>query len=140
MSEVGDAINEARTEVGAAPSEFLPDLCNLIKIGLVTDGKSGMRPGETVIASNVPCKYDEASKSPRQFESGHVGYESTHVLTFGASATTMAITPEYIVKVMANGDRPITFFEQPIKIKGSMQVFVKFRAKETTGPRAPVNV
>jgi hypothetical protein len=140
VSEIGDAINEARTEIGLAASEFLPDLCNLIEVGLVTDGKSGMRPSETVLASNVPCKYDEATGSPNRLESGHVGYESTHVLTFGASATTMAITPKYIVKVLANGDRPITFFEQPIRMKGSMQVFVKYRAKETTGPRMPVNV
>lgn len=140
MSEVGDAINEVRTEVGAAVSEFLPDLCELIEIGLGSDGHSGLRPTETSRATNVPCKYDEATGSPNKLESGHVGYESTHILTFGASNATMAITPKYVVKVLANGDRPITFFEQPVRMKGSMQVFVKYRAKETTGPRVPVNV
>lgn len=140
MSEVGDAINEVRIEVAAADDEILADLCNLIEIGLGSDGHSGSRPTETVRASNVPCKYDEAVGSPNRLESGHVGYESTHVLTFGASADTMAITPKYIIKVLANGDRPITFFEQPIRMKGSMQVFMKYRAKESIGPRVPVNV
>lgn len=140
MPKVGDAVEKLRTKLAAKAGKFLPDLCDLIVIGLGSDGHSGQKPTETTVASNLPCKYEEATGSERKHDDGAVEYTASHKLTFGATAVTMAIEPNYIVKILARGDKPDLFFEQPVRAKGSMAVFVTCLAKQTTGFRQPPNV
>lgn len=140
MNGLARGIESARAALNRSAGKFLPDLCDLIVIGLGPDGHSGQKPTETTEASNVPCRYDEATGSEKQVDAGGVAYTATHRLTFGASAVTMAIEPKYIVKVLARGDKPDLFFEQPVRAKGSMAVFVTCLAKQTTGFRQPANV
>lgn len=140
MNSVARGIESARRSVNRNASKFLPDLCSLTVIGLVSDGHSGQTEGETILASDIPCRYEEATGSEKQVDGGGVAYTATHKLTFGASATTMAIEPKYIIKVLARGDKPDLFFEQPVTAKGSMAVFVTCLAKQTTGFRQPANI
>jgi hypothetical protein len=140
MNSVARGIERARASVNRSAGKFLPDLCNLISIGLADDGHSGSTAAETTVATNVPCRYDEATPSERKLDDGTVGYTATHKLTFGASAVTMAIEANYIVDVLPRGDKGHLFFEQPVRAKGSMAVFVTCLAKQTTGFRQPANV
>lgn len=121
-------------------AQFLPDVCDLIKIELQSDGHSGQTPKETQKAENVRCRYDEVSGASSQIVVGGVTYTATHRLTFTNSAETMAIEPTYIVKVHRRGDIPQMIFEQPIKEKGSLVALVSCLAKFTVGFREPANV
>ena len=140
MNGIAHGIETARAALNRSSKQFLPDLCDLIAIGMGSDGHSGQTPAEATVASDVPCKYEEAAPSERKLDDGTVSYTATHKLTFGASADTMAIEPTYVIKVKARGDKPDLFFEQPVRAKGSMAVFVTCLAKQTTGFRQPANV
>src|SRR5947207_7809336 len=119
MSEVGDAINEARTEVNSdAASDALPDLCDITALGLVSDGHYGDTEGETTIATNIPVEVAEATPSGNTIVAGGVTYTGSHRLKFGWNATTAAINPEQLIKVHARGSEALMVFEQPVREKG----------------------
>lgn len=140
MSDVGDAIDEARAEINSSASEFLPDICDLIELGLVDDGHSGKTEGQTTIATDIPCEVSEAAASGNTIIAGGVTYTGTHRLKFGWNATTVAINPTQQIVVHARSDEGQMIFEQPVREKGSMAVFVTCLAKLTTGFRSPSNV
>jgi hypothetical protein len=140
MSDVGDAINEARTEIASSASEFMPDLCDIIGEGLVSDAHSGQTIGETVVASSIPCQVNETPQSAGPIVAGGVSYSGTHRIRLPANANTMAIVPTQMLRVQANDNHGELIFEQPVRAEGSMAVFVTVSAKLTTGFREPANV
>ena len=133
MSEVGTAIDEVRAELNTAAPEFLPDLCDLIQLTLQDDGHNGQTLKPTTVATDIPCRYSEVAGSEGGSVIGSKTYTATHRLTFGASADTMAIVPEYFIRVHARGDKPEMIFDQPVRAKGSMAVFVNCLARFTVG-------
>lgn len=113
MAEVGDAINEARTEVATAASEFMADLCDLIKPTFQDGGVAGDTLTTGVIASNVPVNY-RGARPGSQVVVGGEAYVATHELDMPRTAQTLAITPEYKIKVLARGDTGVMTFQKPV--------------------------
>lgn len=130
MSEVGSAIDEVRSELAAAASEFMPDLCDVVADGTVTvDGFGGTSVSDSVLATNVPCQY-EAMTTPVQRQIGEGPITTlTHILTLPATAITKVIRPHYRIVVHASGDQPQLTFRNPVTIDGSMSVFTKLAAE-----------
>lgn len=119
---------------------MLPDLCDLISIGLVGDGHSGQTEGENVIAQNIPCEVSQAAPGSNTIVAGGVTYIGTHRLKFGWNPATAAIMPTQMIRVHARGSEGQMIFEQPVREKGSMSVFLFCLAKQTVGFRSPANV
>ena len=141
MNARARGIERARTAVNrSAAAQVLPDLCDIIQIGLVSDGHSGQTEGETVVANNVPVEVSQASPSTSQIVAGDQGWAATHRLKFGYSFTTAGINPKQIIKVHARGDQALMRFEAGPPEKGSTSVWLFVPARLTTGFRSPANV
>lgn len=131
MNELAAGLEEARVELNLAAGEFLPDLCDLVQTTLEDDGHNGQTPKQTTVATSVPVRYTEVAGTGNETVIGSKTYVATHRLTFGASADTMAIDPDYFIRVHARGDKPEMMFDQPVRAKGSMAVFVNCLARFT---------
>lgn len=140
MNDLATAIADVRSELAASADEIFPDLCDVVEIGKVDDGHSGHTTGETAIASNIPCKFDEVPASQGPIIGGGGSYQATHRIKFPATNETMAIKPSHILKIQANDNHEEMRFEMPVRARGSMAVFVTVTAKLTTGHREPTNV
>jgi hypothetical protein len=141
MSDVGDAINEARTAVNTeAAAEALTDLCDIYQLGMVDDGHSGQTEKETVVAQNVPVQVSQAAPGGNTVVSGGVTYTGTHRLKFGWNSTNVGINPKQKIYVHARGNEGQMIFEQPVREKGSTSPWLFVAAKLTTGFRSPPNV
>lgn len=128
MSELSDAIEEARSELNSASSEFLANVCNLVTSTEVPDGFGGTVTSFTTVATNVPCSYKAmANPMQRQIAGGPIT-TLTHVITMGSNAVTKRITPDYQIVIPAHDDFPALTFEQPVTVDGSLSPFIKLAA------------
>jgi hypothetical protein len=141
MSKAGNAIDKARTKVNAkAAPKALEDLCDIVELGLISDGHSGKTEGTTPVATNIPVQIAEAAPGGNTIVSGGVTYTATHRLKFGWNATTAAINPKQKITVHARGNESAMVFEQPLREKSSSSVWLFVLAKLTIGFRSPANV
>lgn len=141
MSDVGDANNEIRAALNdEAAADVLRDLCDIVELGLVTDGHSGKTEGLTPVATNVPVDIAPAAPGGNTIVAGGVTYAATHRLKFGWNSTTAAINPKQKITVHARGNESAMVFEQPVREKSSSAVWLYVLAKLTTGFRSPANV
>lgn len=128
MSDVGTAIDEARTELASAADEFMFDLCDILNPQFTDGGSSGDSLGLVPGQTNVPCDYKPA-RPGAQVEIGGTVYVGSHVLRLPWASYTVAITPEHRIKVHARDSMPEMVFEEPALIPGSYSVFVYVLAK-----------
>lgn len=128
MSEVGDAINEARTELAIATSEFMEDLCDLIKPTFQDGGTAGDTLTTGVIASNVPVNY-RGARPGSQVVVGGEAYIASHELDMPRTVQTLVITPEYKIKVLARGDTAVITFQKPVIVHRGSDVLLTVAAE-----------
>lgn len=127
MSEVGSAIEEVRSAIAGAASEFMPDLCDIQSTTPGSDdwGAPGQTP--TTVAANIPCKYRALSSSERAIAGGTTG-TVTHEITMPVTAATLAIKQHYRIRVLANGIVPEMIFDSPFPQLGAMEPFLNVYA------------
>jgi hypothetical protein len=143
MNALAKGIEQARIAVNrSAAGQVLPDLCDIVAIGLVSDGHSGQTEGEInpPVATNVPVEVSQASPGTSQVVAGDQSWVATHRLKFGYNSTTAAISKKQIVQVHARGNQPPMRFEVGPPEKGSTSVWLFVPARLTTGFRSPANV
>lgn len=131
MSEIGDVVDEVRTELADASEEFMPDLCNLWGPIFQDGGAGGDTEQFLLLESDVPCKYGPAVHGSRNVVGGEA-YQGSHLLTLPRTPETVAITPKYLIKVLERGDTAEQVFEKPSIVPGSMPVFLKVMASLVT--------
>lgn len=106
-------IDKVRTKLAAKASKFMPDLCDLIKPTFQDGGATGDTLTTAVIASNVPIEY-RGARPGTQVVVGGEAYVASHELDMPRTAQTLAITPEYKIKVLARGDTAAMTFQKPV--------------------------
>lgn len=127
VSELGDAFEELKEELGGAAEEFMSDLCDLTKPTLTDGGGSGDTLTQSTAASNVPCFYKPSGRNSPLVVGGHA-YIASHQFTLPATTEVLAITPEYRITVQARGSNPQMIFEQPVIVQNSFMALVKVAA------------
>lgn len=127
MSEIGDAINEIRDELGDASEEFMADTCDLWGPTFVDGGAAG--DSETIgpIASNIPVGYKEGGPGG-QIVVGGKAYTGSHRLKLPRTTATVAITPKHWIKVQPRGDTGELVFEQPVIIQKGVDALLTVAA------------
>lgn len=136
---LADELESVRAELAVAAPEFLPDLCSIVTVSDVQDGFGGPTETETVVAANVPCKY-EAMTNPMQKQVGAGPISTlTHILTLPSTAITKIIQPHHRIVVEAQNGQPQLVFRSPVTLDGSFSVFTKLAAEfaESAMPESP---
>lgn len=126
MGTIGSAIDEFRASFPA--SEFMPDLCDLIKPTLQDGGTAGDTLTTAVVASNVPVNY-RGARPGSQVVVGGEAYVASHELEMPRTALTLAITPEYKIKVLARGDTAVMTFQKPVIVPRGLDVLLTVAAQ-----------
>src|SRR5688572_8938829 len=98
---------DARREV------FGQDFCDLIAPWFVEGGADGDAVEMEPLVTNVECLVKEISGASAQTVIGGEAFVSTHRIEMKKTAATLAITPEYRIKVLARGPFPERVFEKP---------------------------
>lgn len=129
MSEVGDAIEEVRTELAGSASEFMPDLCDLIPPSLQEQG-AGHTIGEGTVIFNIPCLHEHIGGGV-SFHDGESVVTKTERLQLPFSSSTVAIKREYQIKVHARGLNPQMILEHPVIRTDSMSPLLQVLAEFT---------
>lgn len=137
MSDVGDPINEARTEVAAAAGEFLADLCDLIPDPTLAIQGAGHTTTESSPVTNIPCKHEQLGGGGVQVNDGESVVTKTHRLTLPFTSSTVLINRRYRIKVQARGLNAETFFEHPVREFDSNSPLLKVLATMTEGFNSP---
>ena len=128
MNEVTLAIEEARSELASASTEFFPDLCNLIIPGAtVPDGFGGETQSVPVVHGNIPCKVEVLGRSDVPIGGAQITTQG-HKITMGANSITKKIKSHYQIVVQGHHDIAEQLFENPVALLGSMDVFMKVAA------------
>jgi len=140
MSKVGDAYDRARSKIDDKADRILTDLCDIVSLGLVSDGHSGKTEGETPYATNIPVEVSEAAPGVTVNPGSGASYTATHRLKFSWNPTTAGINPKQKITVQARGNESEMVFEQPVRERGSKSIYLFVLAKLTTGFRSPANV
>lgn len=135
MSEVGSAIAEVRVAIADASGEFMADLCDLIPPALVTQG-DGHTLGDGTPITGIPCNHEEVSGGVT-FHDGESVVTKSNRVTMGYTATTVAITRQYKIKVHANGANPELILEQPVIQRDSMSPLLDILAVKSEGYQQP---
>lgn len=125
MSELGDAINEVRTEL--ATEYPFADTCNLWGPTFVDGGASGDSETLAVIASAIPIGYEGASANA-QVVIGGDAYAASHRLKMPRTEVTVAITPKHLIKVQPRGDTAELVFEKPVIVQKDTDVLLTLAA------------
>lgn len=119
---------------------FFPDLCDIITLGLQSDGHSGQTQASTVTATGLQCFYEEAPATGNQVVNSGVLYAATHRLYLQRTTASAALAPTQLLKVHARNNVPDLYFEQPTIFETSYQPFVIVLAKRSIGYRQPANI
>lgn len=130
----------ARSLIEADPDAFgLIDRCEFINIVTVSDGQSGHKEDEDVIASDQPCLCEELSGPSTQIVAGGVTKTVSHRIFTLITDESQAVTEHFKIRVAATDDYPIRVFEQPHRNKSTLLPIAEFRAVLTSGYRSPGN-
>jgi len=128
MSEVGDTINEARTELDAEAAGFMADNCDIILLTSVNDDSGGSGDTASTVVADVPCSY-RSLKAPIDMRvAGKTIVGLTHQVTLPSNAYTQAILPKHKIVVDARGNTPSLTFQDPVVLADSLGPFVEVAA------------
>lgn len=128
MSDVGDAMDEVRSELDGSASEFMADVCDVILLTPGQDDSGGSGNTASTVVADVPCSY-EALKQPFDKQiGGRVLIGLTHKITLPSNSNTQAILPKHKIVVDARGNTPSLTFNDPVVLSGSLAPFVTVAA------------
>jgi hypothetical protein len=136
MSEVGDAVNEVRTELATAASEFMSDLCDL-GVSVKTDQGAGHTIADSWIASDIPCSHEQIGGGGVQVNDNGTTVTKTDRIVMPYTSTTKLIDRQYKIRVHANGFNPQVIFEQPVQQLSATAPLLEVLAVVTEGYRRP---
>lgn len=136
MSDVGDAIDEVRTDLAADAADFMADVCALIPPLLVTQG-AGHTLGEGTPVTGIPCNHEQIGGGGVTFHDGESVVTKTDRLELPYTSQTIAITRQHKIKVTARGVNTQLIFEQPVIKPDSLSPFLQVFAVLTEGYRQP---
>lgn len=136
MSEIGDAIDEVRSELAADAADLSADVCTLIPPALVTQG-SGHTLGEGEHITGIPCTHEQVGGGGVTFHDGGSVVTKTHRLEMPFTSETVAINRQYKIMVEARGLNPQLIFEQPVIKTDSLSPLLQVFAVLTEGYRQP---
>jgi len=125
MSELSEAIEEARSEVALAAADFMPDLCSFSKPNSVEvrDADGYVTTPEASALSNIPCKRSRLSAYERQ-SGGKTTEGATDKLQIPATAATMLVNGTYTGVIQARGIAPAIPFRVTGQLTESDDLFV----------------
>lgn len=136
MSDVGDAIDEVRTDLATDAADFMADVCTLIPPLLVAQG-SGHTLGEGTHVTSIPCNHEQIGGGGVTFHDGESVVTKTHKLELPFTSATVLITRQYKIKVTARGFNSQLIFEQPVIQVDSLSPLLQVFAVLTEGYRQP---
>lgn len=136
MSDIGDAINEVRTDLATDAADFMADVCSLIPPALVAQG-SGHTLGEGAHVTNIPCNHEQIGGGGVTFHDGESVVTKTDRLELPYTSQTIAITRQHKIKVAARGVNTQLIFEQPVIRVDSLSPLLQVFAVLTEGYRQP---
>jgi hypothetical protein len=125
VSEVGDAINEVRTEL--ATEYPFTDVCTLWGPTFIDGGSASDSETIAQVAANIPISY-KGSGANSQVVIGGEAYAASHRLKMPRTSATMAITPKHLIKVQARGDTGELVFENPVVAQRDTDVLLTLAA------------
>lgn len=135
MSELGDAFEEIKDELGGAAEEFMPDLCDLIA-PVKADQGAGHTISDSTLATNIPCHVKQ-SDGRVQIVANGVVETATHEIKMPVTTATLLIDRHYKIKVLERGTQAQMFFEHPVSTRGSTTVFISKHAVLKEGYQQP---
>ena len=106
-----NAFNRKRLRLGE-------DTCDLIKPNFAEGGATGDTVSPTTVATNLRCFYESRSGNS-QVVIGGQAYSASHNITIENTSASIAITPDYKLKIHARGANPEKIFEQLVIRDGS---------------------
>ena len=136
MSDLGDAINDARADIAADAPDFMARTCSVIQPSSVSDGFHGHKLGETVIASSIPCTVEQVSGGIVINEGG-VNEVKTHRLTLPVTDETLAITRKHKILAEAEGTTPEMLFEKPVTQLNDLDALMTIVVTQVIGYQQP---
>lgn len=124
MSVLGDAINQVRSQLDSAASQFMADTCSIILLTSSQDDSGGSGDTPSTVGSSIPCLV-EALKVPLQKQvGGRMITGLDHQITLPANSTTAAILPKHKIVVAARGVTPEMTFNDPVVLPDSLGPFI----------------
>lgn len=112
----------------SAGEVFLPDLCDLIEPGTISDGLGGQTLDDDVISFDVPCRVDEITGGGDEDRLGGTTVVMGHEITVPQSDEALSLTINGKIRVHARGDIAERIFERPIRSEDSLIALTEFRA------------
>lgn len=137
MSELGDAINEVRTELASAASEFMFDLCDLIPDPSLVAQGAGHTLTDSAAVTSIPCTHKQLGGGGVRIDDGESVVTKTHKVTLPYTSDTVLIDRHYQIRIHARGFNPQVIFEQPVRQVDSASPFVSVLVTMTEGFRSP---
>jgi len=132
MSEVGEAIDEARAAVAEAAADILPDLCTITIPGAAANSGDGTFSDTPTTIDYVPCKYEPLSAYERQINAAQIGGFADYKLTlpFVWEGTPLIVPANASVTVETRGDSPARTFTVSGALYSSMDVWLMVAVKK----------
>lgn len=94
---------------------FGEDVCDLIGPVFVDGGSAGDSVTLSAVASGIDCYVEEISGGKPNFVTGGEAVIASHRIELKESTDTLAITPEYRIRVHARDGQPERVFEKCVK-------------------------
>lgn len=137
MSDLGDGVNEFRTDLAIDAAEFLADLCDLIGPPVKVDQGAGHTITDGAIVQNVPCGHEQIGGGGVQVNDNGTVVTKTHRLTLPYTSQTILVDRHYKIKVRARGLNPEVIFEQPVQDLSDTAPLLDVLCVLTEGYRKP---
>jgi len=138
MSDVSDAMIEARAEIASSAPEFMASTCSLIPQIKADDGFSGHKLADDTAntIANIPCDMEVVSGGFQINDGGSLVTKSVR-LRMPVTAQTLGITRNHNILIAASGLAPATRVEHPVKQLGDKDVFLTVGASFVEGYGQP---
>jgi hypothetical protein len=124
MSDVSDAINEARSELAGEASEFMAGSCAIIKNTPADGGANGDTLTPSAGPSGIPYEY-KSSGPQTEIVVGGESHPLSHWLKMPFTNDVLAIKPEDRIQ---DADNSAMIFQDPVIVYDSKDVFVRVAA------------
>ena len=108
---------------------FGEDQCEIIGPVFTEGGATGDSVQLATIATYVDCFVREISGASAQVVIGGAAYISSHQIEVKSNSVTIAITPEYRIRVYARDGVPERIFENPVTTSASYAPLVEMKAQ-----------
>lgn len=107
---------------------FGADVCDLIGPVFTDGGSGGDSSTLKTVASGIEVSIKELSGADAQTTIGGVSYVSSHSLEMKRLPATLAVTPQYKIKVRPRNGVPELVFETPVSPAESFTPILVFKA------------